>query len=95
MKSVNDIMYFINDLFFVGYLEEDEYKKFDCVRNLLVDEFEDLDSKKLVNILGILDDLYISFRTQEFSHIVDKVKLLREDIFQLKNEKMIHDAMKN
>ena len=75
-------MYFINDLFFVGYLEEDDYKKFDCVRSILVDEFQDLDSKKSVNMLGILDNLYISFRTQEFSHIVDEVKLLREDFFQ-------------
>ena len=43
-------------------------------------------------MLGILNDFYISFRTQEFSHIVDKVILLREDIFQLVKEKMIHDA---
>ena len=49
---------------------------------------------KLVNMLGILDDLYVSFRTQEFSHIVEKVNLLREDIFQLIKEKMIHDVIK-
>ena len=67
-------MYFINDLFFVGYLEEDDYRKFDSVRNVIVEEFLDLDSKKLLNMLGILDDLYISFRTREFSHIIDKVK---------------------
>ena len=58
-------------------------------------EFRDLDSKKLVNMLGILDDLYISFRTQEFSHIVDKVNFLREDIFKLIKEKMIDDALNN
>ena len=40
-----------------------------------MDEFQDLDSKKLGNMLGILEDLTISFRTQEFSTIVDKVKL--------------------
>ena len=57
MKTVNYILYFINDLFFVRCLEEDDYEKFDCVKNLVVDEFQDLDSKKLVNILGILDDL--------------------------------------
>ena len=59
MKTVNDIMYFISELFFVGYLEEGDYKKFDCVRNILVDEFQDLDSKKLMNFLGISDDLSI------------------------------------
>ena len=88
-------MYFSNKLFFVGYLEEDDYKKFDCVRNVLVDKFQDLDSKKIVNMLGILDDLYISFRIQDFSNIVDKVKLLREDFFQIIKEKKIHDEMNN
>ena len=44
-------------------------------------------------MLGVPDDLYISFRTQEFSQTVDKFELLREDIFQLIKEKMIHDAM--
>ena len=77
----------MNDLYFVGCFEEDDYKKFDCVRNILVDEFQDIDSNKLLNMLGFLDDLYIWFRTQEFSHIVDKVKLLREDIFQIVKEK--------
>ena len=60
-----------------------------------MEEFQDLDSMKLVIIYGILDDIYISFGTQDFSHIVDKVKLLREDIFQLIIEKMIHDALNN
>ena len=95
MKTVNDIMDFINDLFFVGFLEEDDFKKFDCVRNLLVDEFQEADSKKLVNMLGILDDLYILFRTQEIGHIADKVKLLREDIIHEIKEKMIHGVIKN
>ena len=87
MKVVNDKMYFKNKLFFVAYIEEDDYKKFDCLTNIVVDEPQDLDSKKLVKILRILD-LFTSFRTQDFSHIVDEVNLLREDIFQLIKEKM-------
>ena len=73
MKTINDSLYFLNDLFFIGYLEEDDYRKFDCVRNILVYEFHDLDSKNLAKMLGILDVLYVSFRTQEFGHIVDKL----------------------
>ena len=48
-----------------------------------------------MNILGILDDIYISFLTQEFTHIVDKLKLFREGIFHLIKEKLIDDAMNN
>ena len=87
-------MFFMNVLFFVGFLEEVDYRKFDCVRNILEDELQDLDWKKLVNLLGTLDDLYSSFRTQDISHIVDKTKFLSEDIFQLIKEKMFHDVIK-
>ena len=38
-------MYFITDLYFVGILGEDDYKKFDCVRNILEGELQDLDSE--------------------------------------------------
>ena len=81
-------MYFINDLCFLGYLGDD-YKKFDCVGNILVNEFENLDSENLTNVLGIIDDLYISFRRREFGHIVDKVDLLRENIFRLVNDEVL------
>ena len=89
MKTVNDIMYFINDLYFVGHSGEDDYKKFDCVRNILGSEFKGLESKILTNVLGILDDLYISFERQELIHIADNVILLREDIFQIVIEKIL------
>ena len=88
MKTVIDILYFKNDFYFVGILGDNDYEKFDCVTNILANEFKDLDSEKLTNVLGIIDDLYISFKRQEFSHIADKVDLLREDIFQLIKEKI-------
>ena len=46
MKTVNDIMFFINKLIFVEYLEEVDYKKFICVRGVIVGEFRNLDGKK-------------------------------------------------
>ena len=76
-------MYFLNDLYFVRHLGEDDYKKFDCVRKILVSELKCLDSEKLPRVLSILDDFYISFKRQDFDRIADNVKLLREDIFQL------------
>ena len=95
MKTKNDVMYFMNTLFFVGLLEEDEYNIFDCVTKVLINQFQDLDSKKLKNMLGGLGDLYISFRTQESGHTDDKVQLLREHTFKLIKEKMIHDELNN
>ena len=89
MKTVNGIMYFINGLCFLGYLGEVEYKKIDCVRNILVNEFANLDSKKLSNVSGVIDDLYISFRRRELGHIVDKVDLLHENILQLVSDEVM------
>ena len=89
MKTVNDIMYFINELYFVGILREDDYKNFDYVRNILVSEYKDLSSEILTEAMGILDDLYISFKRREFTHIPDNFNLLREDIFQIINEKIL------
>ena len=83
MKTVNDIMFFINDLYFKGYLGEDDYKNFHCVRKILLSEFKGVNSEILTNMLGILDELYISFKRQEISSIPDNVELLREDIFEL------------
>ena len=33
METIKDLVFFINNLFFVGYMDEDEYKNFDFVRN--------------------------------------------------------------
>ena len=57
------------------------------IKNILVAKFQDLGSKKLRNMLGILDDLFILFRTQEITRIVDNFKLMSEDSFQLIEEK--------
>ena len=76
MKTVIGIMFFINDLFFVGYLEEDDYKTSNRVRSVLEDEFRDLDSNKLVSVLCILDDIRNSFIDRKIDDVSIQVELL-------------------
>ena len=87
MKTVNDIILYINDLFFVKYLEEDVYKKIIRVRGVLVNEIGGLDSKKLASVLRILDNIHMSFIAQGFDDICIKAELIRNEIFQLVKEK--------
>ena len=87
METINDILYFIKKSKFTEYLEEDDYEKLDCVRNILVDEFQDVILVKLINILGITDDLQL-FLTGEHNQIFSTTETLRKDNFQLIKEKM-------
>ena len=89
MKTVNDKMFFINELHFVGILREDDCKNFNCVRKILKNEFKDLSSERLAEAMCVLDDLYISLKRQDFTRIPGNVKLPREDIFQKINEKLL------
>ena len=59
MQKINEVLPFLNKLLFVGYLENDECEKFACIKKVLTSEFQDIDSEKLINMLGAIDDLYI------------------------------------
>ena len=83
------MLYFLNKLDFVGFSESDEYEKFLCIKKVLPDEFQDFDSDKILNMLGVVHDLHILFKTQDFQGVQILVKILRGDIFLLVKEKMI------
>ena len=63
METINDVLHFLNKLDFVGYLESEDYEKFTCNKKVLTDEFQDVNSEKLINMMNIVDDLYILFIT--------------------------------
>ena len=55
-------------------------EKFDCVRAVLTDEFQVVNSEKLINLLGVLDDFHILFVTQNFRSVQFLSNVLRSDI---------------
>ena len=55
---------------------------------MLTSEFQDNDSEKLINKLGVFDDLYILFLTQNFHDLQLLTYNIHSDIFLLGNEKM-------
>ena len=73
---------------FVGYLEINDYENFHCIKKVLSREFQDVNSNKLLNMLGVVDDLYILFLTHDFHNVQTLTDILRGDIFLLFNEKI-------
>ena len=88
MKTINEVLLLLNKLDLVADLERDEFNNFDCIKTLLANDFRDLDTEKLINMLNVVDDIYILFVTQDFQIVRVLTDVLRDDIFLLFNEKM-------
>ena len=87
METMNNVLYFLNKLDFVGYLESKDHENFNCNKKVLTDEFQDINSEKLINMLGVVDDLRILFLTQSFQDNQRLTTDLRDDIYLLFEEK--------
>ena len=57
------------------------------LKKVLTSEFQDIDSEKLINMLGVIDDLYILFITQNSHDIQILTDIIRTDIFLVVKEK--------
>ena len=89
METINDVLHFLNKLVFVAYLEGSDYEKLNCIEEVLANEFEDVDSENLINMLDFIDYLYILFLTHNFQDVQVLTSILSGNIFQIlkiKNE---------
>ena len=82
------MLHFLNKLAFVGYLESFDYEKINCIKKVLTDEVQDVNSEKLMNVLSVLDDLHILLITQYFQDFQILTNYLRDEFFILVKEKM-------
>ena len=67
----------------VGYIESGDYDKINWIKKLLIDELQDVNSEKLIQMLGVLDNLHILFKFQGFQNVQISTNVLREDVFSL------------
>ena len=63
-------------------------EKFSCIKKVLTDEFQDVNSEKLKKMFGVVDDLLIFFIIQDFHDVQILTIILRGDIFLLVKEKI-------
>ena len=75
------MFHFLNKLDFAGYLESDDYEKIKCNQKVSTDEFQDVNSEKLGNKLGFVDDLHILYKIQVFHDVQTLSSFVRGDIF--------------
>ena len=88
MKPINEVLHFLNKLDVVADLERDEFKNFNCIKKVLANDFRDLNTEKIINMLNVVDDIYILFVTQDFQIVRVLTNVLPDDIFLLFNEKI-------
>ena len=88
MKTINEVLHFLNKSDLVVKSERDEFENFDCIEKVLACDFRDLDTEKLINMLNTVDDIHISFVTRDFQNVRVLTDVLRDDIFLLFNVKV-------
>ena len=45
MKTINEVMHFLNKMDLVSYLERDEFKNSNCIKKVLTNNFRELHTK--------------------------------------------------
>ena len=88
METIKDVLYFLNRVEFINNDESEDYKNFQNIRKIIVDEFVNYDTHKLVDILNLLDLLRLVIENQDEDRVLDvDIDSLRENIFQLIKER--------
>ena len=83
METTNVVLYYLNKLDFTDKVKNDDFENLRCVKGILVKEFEDYNISKLIDVLGIVDNLFIAFTVAELQDILNKTDSLRENILYL------------
>ena len=61
MKTIKNLLYLLNEIDLDSYLKSNDDEKFNFIRRILIDDFEDFTSVKTENLLIVLDGLVIFF----------------------------------
>ena len=85
METKNDVLYYLNKLDFTDILNDTDFENLRCGKRILVKEFEDYNLSKLVDVLSIVDKLFIKLTVGELQRILNKTGTLRGNILYLIN----------
>ena len=79
METIYDVLYYLNKLDFTEKSNDTDFENLRCVEMILVKEFEDYNVPKLIDVLSIVDNLFITLTVGGLQDILIKADLLRED----------------
>ena len=85
METIKDVSNFLNQMDLYNILTGVKLSTINIIRKTLIDEFENINLDKLVEMLKTLDDLYIE-------HLRIKITTLRNKIFDMYDQKMVEKS---
>ena len=83
METVCDVLYYLNILDFTDNINDTDFENLRCVKRILVKEFEDYNMSKLIDVLSIVNNLFITLTVGELQDILIKTDTLRENMLHL------------
>ena len=69
METVYDILYYLNKLDFTDSVNDSEFENLRCVKRILINEFEDYNVPKLIDVSSLVDNLNITLTFGDLQHI--------------------------
>ena len=81
MVTINDILYYLNNLDFTDQVTDDDFETLGCVKRILVREVEDNNPDKLIQVLCLVDRLMVLTTTGTLDDILDSTHTLWENFF--------------
>ena len=91
METINYVLNFLNQMEIYNILTGVELSTFNINKKILTDEFENIDSDKLVVMLKTLDDLYIENLRMNVYFDKSLTTTLRNKIFEMYDRKFVRD----
>ena len=88
METINDVLNFLNQIELFRTMSGLDYITFNIIVKILIDEFNNIDDDKLIEILKNLDDIYIDYIKMNVNFDKTLIKLLRDNIFEIFEQKM-------
>ena len=82
METINDVLYYLKKLDFTDNVTDSDYENI-CVKRVLVTEFEDYKIPKVIDVVSIADNLFITLKAGGLQDILIKTDTLRENILYL------------
>ena len=83
METINDVLYYLNNLDFSDKVIDDDYENLRCLKRILVREFQNHNLIKLIQVLNLVDHFFVLITIGILDDIPDGTHTLREINFHL------------
>ena len=90
MENIIDVLKAMNEWYFKIFLNDEDFDNFEEIRNVLINEFEEVDEDLLVYMLDELDKIHVCCLKENNLPAIKVNELInnfRKDIYELVNKK--------